>query len=546
MKQRGAYLAMAILPNRARFFLALLAVCSSPALAVQDPSLTNIPAEYSHAEALVRNHQWDDGLAILQEVLKQQPHNLKALNLAGIACAAKGDTQEANRYFEQSLTVDPHFLPALRNLSINEFNAQQYASAEKHLMAAQAQLPNDPTINLYLGQIAYLQQKYKVAAERLDHARSLLSHSPRAQAALAVSFLRSDQKPQALDLLAQLPPSDIDPQSQLELGVALAETDNNAQAIPYLQAAFDHNPESYDTGFDLALASVRTQNYPNAITTIQNLVHSGHDTSELENLYAEALEEKGQTGKAIDAYRSAIALDPNDENNYVDFASLCIDHHAFEDGMTVITLGLHLHPDSERLTFMRGILDASEGNVDIAEKDFEAASRLAPQRDLGAIGLGAVSLQRGNSAEAIKVIRRQLNQKPNDPSLLYMLGQALITSGSQPGQPSYAEAQLVLEKSVTLNPNLCLPHVALGSIYLQEERFADAAVQFEAARAIDPNENSAYSHLAVAYRHLGQPEKAREVLTALQELLAQQRSGTRMKPTTSSTVDAERNSAHED
>jgi tetratricopeptide (TPR) repeat protein len=532
---------MTILRNRAHIFVALLIVWSFPVLNAQDQAATNVAVEYSRAEALVRNHQWDEGLAILGPVLEQEPRNLKALNLAGIACAAKGDTQKASRYFERSLVVDPHFVPALRTLSINEFNTQEYASAEKHLMVAQAQLPDDPTINLYLGQIAYRQQNYKVAAERLDHARSLLSHYPLATAALAVSFLRSDQKPKALELLGQINPSDLDAQSQLELGVALAETENNAQAISYLQAAFDHNPESYDAGFDLALACVRAKSYATAITTIQDILHLGHDNSELENLFAEALEGQGETGKAIEAYRSAIMLDPNDENNYVDFASLCIDHHAFEDGMKVITLGLHLHPDSERLTFMRGILDASKGDVDLAEKDFEDAARFAPQRDLGAVGLGALSLQKGNSGEAIKVIRRQLIQKPMDPSLLYMLGKALITSGSQPGQPSYAEAQQVLEKSVTLNPNLCLPHISLGSIYLQEDRFAEAAAQFEAARSIDPNENSAYSHLAVAYRHLGQAEKAKEILTALQELLAQQRSGVRVKSTTSSTGRPEKN-----
>jgi Tfp pilus assembly protein PilF len=63
---------------------------------------------------------------------------------------------------------------------------------------------------------------------------------------------------------------------------------------------------------------------------------------------------------------------------------------------------------------------------------------------------------------------------------------------------------------------------------LREERYNEAAAQFEAARAIDPSENSAYSHLALAYRRLGQPEKAKEVLSALQALLEQERSGARI------------------
>ena len=248
---------MPINRNHLRVFLTLLIALHFPALEAQTQrQVVDVSAEYSRAEILVRNHQWDDGLGILRHILTQEPRNLKALNLAGIACAAKGDTQEADNYFEQSLVIDPHFLPALRNLSISEFNAHQYPSAEKHLMAALEQQPNDPTINLYLGQLAYHQQKYKVAAERLGHAGSLLAHYPVAEAALAVSFLKSNQKPSALELLTPLNPSHFDTESQLQLGVALAETDSNAEAIPYLRAAFEQHPESYDTGFDLALVCV--------------------------------------------------------------------------------------------------------------------------------------------------------------------------------------------------------------------------------------------------------------------------------------------------
>jgi tetratricopeptide (TPR) repeat protein len=322
-------------------------------------------------------------------------------------------------------------------------------------------------------------------------------------------------------------PSDLDPRSQLNVGVALAESDNNVQAIPYLAAAFTHDPDSYDIGFDLALACVRAKQYATAIATIQQLIGHAHDSSELENLLAEAFADNGAAGDAVDAYRRAIALDPADENNYLDLASFLLDRRAFDDGLKVLALGLRQHPDSSRLIFMRGVIEATQDNFDLAEKDFERASQLNPQHDFGTVGLGSVYLERGNSADAIKVTRAQLRQKPNDASLLYLLGEGLIASGAEPGQPAYVEAQESLEKSVKLNPGLCLPHISLGTIYLREQRYSDAAVEFEAARTIDPSENSAYSHLAVAYRHLGQPEKAKEVLAALQTLLEQQRSGAR-------------------
>jgi predicted Zn-dependent protease len=494
--------------------------------------VTNNPADYSRVESLVRNHQWDDGLQLLMPLLADNPRNVKALNLAGLAYTGKGDLQKADQYFESCLQVDPGFLPALKNLSVNEFNAHQYADAEKHLLAAEKELPDDPVVNLFLGQIEYRQQKFKLAAEHLDRARNLVLQDPNVTAYLAVSFLRTDQKPQALELLGRITPSDIDPQSQLAIGISLAEIDMYAEAIPYLQAAFNHDPDSYDTGFDLALACIRTKQYANAIAASNELVRRGHDTSELENVLAEASEDNGQTQQAVDAYRKAIALDSDDVNNYLDFALLCINHHSFADGMKVISVGLQVHPKSDRLIFMRGILNAMQDHFDLAEQDFREAALLAPQNDYGYVGLGVTYLERGNSNEAIRLIRSRLRQKSNDASLQYLLGEGLIRSGAAPGQPAYAEAQSALEKSVKLNPKLCLPHVSLGSIYLDEGRFSEAATQFELARAIDPNEKSSYSHLAVAYRHLGETEKAREALTALKQVLEQDRAGTRVKAQT--------------
>lgn len=491
----------------------------------QSQSTPENQAEYATAESLLRNRHWNEALETLGHLLKLDPGNLKALNLAGIACSGEGDSVQADRYFEQALKVDPRFVPALKNLSISEFNARDYAAAERHFLAAQRERPDDPVFSVYLGEIAFAEENYSLAASRLAGADQLVRGQPRLSALLAVSLLRSSQKQQALDLLKQSGPDGLDPESQRMVGVALAQVDANEEAVPYLAAAFRHDPDSYGIGFDLALSCVRAKQYAAAAVTIQTLIDRAHDSSELENLLAEASAGEGNTEGALKAYRHAIALDPSDENNYVDFSSFCIDHHAFAEGMMAIGLGLQAHPDSARLIYMRGVIEAIQENFDLAEKDFRQAAQLNPQHDLGTIGLGAVYLERGDSAQALTLTRAQLKQTPDDPNLLYLLGESLLQSGAAPGQPAFKEAQQSLEKSVHLNAALCLPHISLGSVYMREGRYADAAVQYEAARSIDPSENSAYSHLAMAYRHLGQAEKERTVLKALQALLEQERSG---------------------
>jgi tetratricopeptide (TPR) repeat protein len=484
---------------------------------------------YTHAEFLVRSHRWDEGLAALEPLLTSEPRNVKALNLAALACIGKGERNLAETYFERALEVDPHFLPALKNLGIEEFQTGQFVRAEEHLQAAEKQTPNDPVVNLFLGQIDYRNQNFKLAAERLERGRELVLHDPDLVAALAVSYLHNGEKQQAVELIDRISPSVLDAQSELALGISLAQAEMASQAIPYLQAACDRLPDSYDAGFDLTLTAVEAKDFSTAIKTAESLIQHDHDTSELENILAGAQEAQGHTQLAVNGYRKAIALDPTDENNYLDFASLCIDHSAFEDGMKVITVGLDEHPKSERLTFMRGILYAMQDHFELAEKDFQEASLLAPQSDFGDVGLGITYLEIGNSDKAIQILHERLRQKPNDANLLYLLGEGLLRSGAAPGQPSYAESQTALEKSVRINPKLCLPHVSLGTIYLDENRLPEAAEQFEEARSIDPSEKSAYSHLAVAYRRLNQPDKARDLLGKLKQILDQQRAGVRVE-----------------
>lgn len=508
---------------------ALLACFVAPAAAAQSQPPADPGSDYGRAESLVRGHQWDEGLAALEPLLKAEPRNVKALNLAGLAWTGKGDIPKAETYFQRSLEIEPLFVPALKNLGIDEFQASQFDLAEKHLLAAQKQTPNDPVVNLFLGQIAYRHQNFKLAAERLDRARELVLRDPNATARLTVSYLRSGQKQQALELLDRIAPSTIDAQWQFAIGVSLAQLELPSQSIPYLRAAYDGSPGSYDSGFDLALTAIQAKDYAIAIEVAGDLAHRGQDTSELENILAQAQEAQGQTQQAVDAYRKAIALDPRDEDNYLDFASLCIDHRAFDEGMKVIAVGLDTDPKSERLTFMRGILYAMQDHFELAEKDFQQAALLAPQSDSGYVGLGVTYLEIGSSDKAVEILRGRLRQKPNDANLLYLLGEALLRTGVSPGQPAYAEAQSALEKSVRINPKLCLPHVSLGSIYLDEDRVPEAAAQFEQARSIDPTEKSAYSHLAVAYRRMGQAQKAKDAISDLKQVLDQQRAGMRVK-----------------
>lgn len=495
----------------------LLLLSTQPIRSQSDP--------YARAESLVRGHQWDEALSVLVPLLKREPRNLKALNLSGLALIGKGDVPQANEYFKKSIAIDPGFVPGLKNLSIDEFNAKDYTAAEKHLLSAEKLTPADPVIHVYLGEISYRQQNYQRAAEQFSSAKDAIAQNAAASAHLAISYLKTNHQQKATELLDTLSPGTIDPRTKLDLALALDQAGLTQRAIPYLQSLRAQFQSSYEIGFDLVLAELETKDFLSAIQTAEDLINAGHETAELNNILAQAYEASHDNQKAFNAYRRAIALDPEDEENYLDLAALCMNQGSLESGMKVIDIGVASHPRSGRLIYMRGLLHAVQGDFESAETDFKLSESLAPASDLGSIGLVDSYLESGHGEQAIQLLRQRLSDKPNDPSLLYLLGEALLRTGARPGTPAYTEVQTSLEKSIRLNPNLCLPHISLGTVYLDQARNQDAVFQFEKARDIDPTERSTYSHLAVAYKRLGEPQKAAEVLAVLKRMLAQQHQG---------------------
>ena len=504
----------------------LLAFCNILAAAAPwAPQATDSAEQnaYSQAEALVRNHEWDAGLQLLDPLREQDPNNLKVLNLTALALTGKGQIGEADRYFERALRLDPNFLPALRNLGINEFNAGRFESADRHFSAALKAAPDDPVINLFAGRLAYRTGRFTQAAAALPKAEPFLSRDANLSAMLAISYLAIGETQNALSLLPSIPAAQLSADSQLSLGAKLAERRLNEEAVPYLIAARASDAESYNASFDLAICYINLKRYSDAASVLEETSSRGRDTSEVENLLAEAYEGNHEAQNAVNALRRAIAIDPDNIDNYLDFASLCIDHQDYPAALKVLEVGLQVHPDSDRLFFERAILYAVQDNFKHAEEDFKKASALSPDKDSSYKGLSVLYLESGNAAKAEATLEQRLKVKPNDPELLYLLGEALLRSGAQRGDDSYRKAESALERSVKLDPNACLPHVALGKMYLEQDRVADAILELEKARAIDPKEKSTYWQLANAYRKMGDSEKQKLALMTLKKLNDQDR-----------------------
>jgi len=511
-----------------RWLLILQLACSVSLLATATEVLSQAPnpaIEYARAEDLIHGHQWDAGIAALQPLLKSDPSNPKILNLAGLAFAGKGEANHAMEYFEAALKTAPNFTPALKNLAIEETSLGRTSAAEKHLQTALQQSPGDPIVNLYLAEILYEKGEFRAAADHFRKGGTLIARDPNMVANFAISEFKTGEQEKALRDLEAVQPEALNGSSALVVGVELAKADLCANALPFLLQAQTLSPRDTDIAYDAGICYLSLKQDSEAIGVLQKLIDQGHETPELDSAIAEAYEGDHQTQRAVDALRRAIAMSPDDDDNYLNFATICLDHQDFQAAEKVISVGLGRHPRSARLVFERGILNAMQDHYEAAERDFQLSADLAPESETGYIGLGVTYLETGKAAEAVPVLRRRLQEHPDDANLNYLLAEALVRSGTQPGEPAFLEAQTRLQKSTQINPKLVEPHVSLGSLYLRQEKVQEAVEQFELARKIDPNSKAACAHLAVGYRRLGETDKARSVLLELKAINDRERGG---------------------
>ena len=375
----------------------------------------------AQAESLIHQGKFDESIALLNPLLKTDPQNVQARNSLGIALSQKGELSAANREFLAILKLNPKFSPALQNLAANEYTLKDFAASEKHFLAAAKILPDDPAVNSFLGKLTFKRGAYADAAKYLPKAAPLFQQEPALVVALVQSELEIGQDAAALSYLPQFNAASASLRAQFQLAVALSNRDHFEQAIPFFEAVQKQYPDSYDAAFNLAVCYVQTKAFSKAVELLSRLKEKGHKTAELDNLLAESYSGTGNLQAEIDSLREATQLEPEDENNYLDLAALCLDHDGFDLALEVLDVGLRHKPDSDRLIFQRGIAHAMKNEFDLAERDFQSASQLAPEKNLSYVGLGVSYMQTGNLPEAVRTLADKqfqlLKADPRHPSL---------------------------------------------------------------------------------------------------------------------------------
>lgn len=147
------------------------------------------------------------------------------------------------------------------------------------------------------------------------------------------------------------------------------------------------------------------------------------------------------------------------------------------------------------------VLQAAE-YFEAAEPCYLNAEALAPAELRWPYYLGHLYTNKGDTASAEASFRRALEKQPDDLATLVWLGRVYLDEG----RPEEAERQFA--RALQQSPKAVAVLAGLGRAALARRDFQRAVGYLEEALAVDPEAESLHSPLAIAYRGLGQLDKA--------------------------------------
>ena len=442
-----------------------LTLAGSFCLAAQTPHQPT-PAVSAISGAL-RAGDNERALLLTKNALSKSPNDCQLLSLEGLAYMAQHQAEPALEAFGHALRMCPGYLPALEG-------------------AAQLQLARkSPEAVPLLTRITAVQPE-NVAAQGM--LASALESNGRCQEALP-HFAASQAMFPATPALTQ--------------GYAncLAQTGDLASALQqYRTLAQEHPGDAYV--YDMALLQWRLKQPKEALVTLEPLL-SARQFEPAFALGSRVAEDLGDTPKAVELLRTAILLDPDRVDNYLEFANLAFAHTSFQVGVDMLNAGLRRLPSAAPLYVARGVLEMQISQQEQAVADFREAHRLAPKLSLSEDALGMVQTQQHQSQASLASFREQAKQHPQDPLVQYLLAEQLAESGE--GSSADVETAIAAARRATeLDPGYQPAHDLLAKMYLRGQQPRLAIEQAEMALKLNPDDQEALYQELMARRRSGE------------------------------------------
>jgi tetratricopeptide (TPR) repeat protein len=444
----------------------------------------------------------------------------------------RSDFKTAAENYQQAVKTHPESAEMWANLGLMEHEGGDYAEAMKSFARAIHLKPSLYVPNLFLGIDALHEGNSNAAIQSLVKAQRI---------------------------------NNKDPEASLELGRAYSAAGNFPAAAKEFARAAELDPTQSDAWLGEGLAYL-----DQVEVDARKLSTDAPRSAYAQALYAESMSRQARYIEATDAFRKAIAVQPQPPCLHAEFGFMYMKQQKIQDAESEFkqeaascgipesmaaqrgnpppvraSASLHnplgelyssiktnqalalqslehfqeMAPNSAPSHILLGDMYRQRRHYDDAQAQYKLALDISPADHAALLGLAYAYYGDANLDATIATAKVALAANPTDPELNLLMGEALVS------RHDFAGAEPFLQKGLTAKPQM-LPHVhaLLGTVYSETGRTTEAIAQLEMGLPAD-QDGGTYYKLARMYRKTGDTRKADEAMQQVKALERQRRQG---------------------
>jgi tetratricopeptide (TPR) repeat protein len=454
-------------------------------------------------------------------VLKTAPTNRDANYNLGLLLMAKGSPLQAVSHFQR---IHPQTVETRFNVIRAYFAAGKNTEALAQARELSAAHKQDVQLHFTLGVVLASARQYKAAQLELEQANALHPETFEILHNLGQAYLRGHEYAKAdltLNRALKLKPDSVE--TLYLLARVYSEQNRPVDALELLSRAHKAAPDNADVIFLMARVSM-TQNYfEDAIPLLESGLRIAPQRADLHAALGESYFMSGKAEKAIDEFKTLIALDPS-ARSYA-FMGLSYRHLGrFEEATKYFNEGLKLDPHNATCLYNLGFIEERQGNSARADELFQQALRSNPDFSDALLELANLRVRDKKYTEAAELLRHYVKVGHDVATGYYKL--AMVERSLH--QTAAAQRDLsvfqTLSKNSTTGP---MPYQHLFD-YLnnRSQLSAQARTELDVAELNEqikkhPGQTQDLYLLAETHLKLGDVSKAREAIAQLDQVSAE-------------------------
>ena len=472
----------------------------------------------------------DEAIDRFREGLAIEPANAALLDAAGAAYSLKGNLETARDYFVESLNANPDSISTRQNLGIVLFSLDKFEEAAQQFTRIQEVAGKPRAVaSLFLGLIAKRRSDCGKAIPLIEASGDLVSKYPDALLSYSECEYKEGNSARAKEALAafdKLPGSS--PRQHQQAAALFALLGSSGKSQPNqtdAQFSDEHGPNSI---LQRAAVLEKMNRLEDAQKILQDEAAARPTFDTLSEL-AEVAKRRGDFAVAMKALKQASEIEPDREDSYLEFSTICADHGNDQLALDAAEIGLDHVPNSYRLTVQKGVVQEKLGHLNEAEATLRKAIGMEKDNSVALVSLAVVQAHGGKPDEAEETLATAIRQFPGNYYMHYFYGKLLLQVGNSKTDVGERRemAQRSLERAIQLNPKYADSYYQASQAYMEtSSKLAEQALQ--KCLQLDPAHIPAQYALARLFVRTGRRAESEALFTRLKgqqraEELQQQR-----------------------